>query len=93
LCGIFRSASVREQVGCALEFPSFALVSKEIKIMAKATMSFEEKRNKLIQAAKNNGGEQAASKNVIFDDNAILSFLKKFRQYQDDSRKIYIQAK
>jgi len=61
--------------------------------MEKATMSFGEKSRALLKAAEQNCGDQTVSGTVTFAGNDIPSFLKKLRQFEEDSRKVRILAK
>jgi len=61
--------------------------------MKKATMSFEEKRKAILQAAEQNCGQQTVSKTITFSSDVIPTFLKDLRKFQEESRKVRIVAK
>ena len=59
----------------------------------RATMSFEDKRRALLDAATQNSGGKGISQEVEFADNDIPEFLKQWKKFQAESRKVRILAK
>jgi hypothetical protein len=61
--------------------------------MKRATMSFEEKREALLKAATSRGQGQGVCKQVPFPNNDVPEFLRQYRQFKEDSRKVRVVAR
>lgn len=61
--------------------------------MKKATMSFEEKRRALSQAAASNSGGKGVTKTVDVTNEAVSTFLKQLREFEKASRNVRIVVK
>jgi len=55
-------------------------------------MNFEEKRKKILENAEKTLG-QGIEVNVIFDNDEIYDFLKIYKKFEKDSRKVRIWSK
>ena len=61
--------------------------------MRRATMSFEEKREELLRAATSRSRGQGVSKQVPFTNNDVPEFLRQYRQFKEESRKVRVVAR
>jgi len=61
--------------------------------MRRATMSFEEKREALLKAATSRSQGKSVSKQVPFANNDVPEFLRQYRQFKEDSRKVRVVAR
>jgi hypothetical protein len=61
--------------------------------MKRASMSFEEKREALLKAATSCSEGQGVSKRVPFPNNDVPEFLRQFRQFEAESRKVRVVAR
>ena len=61
--------------------------------MRRATMSFEEKREELLRAATSRSRGQGVSKQVPFTNSDVPEFLRQYRQFKEESRKVRVVAR
>ena len=61
--------------------------------MRRATMSFEEKREALLKAATSRSQGKGVSKQVPFANDDVPEFLRQYRQFKEDSRKVRVVAR
>ena len=58
----------------------------------RATMSFEDKRAAFLKAVEKDGAGKGIIKEVAFFNNDIDEFLKQFKQFEDDSRRVELRT-
>jgi len=57
-----------------------------------ATMSFDEKRAALLQAAREQYTDRPVSRRITYEDNEISGLLREYQEYKRESRNIIIQG-